>query len=129
MVYPFYIDTEEFKSNPVSTSTFRNLSGYKIDEVKAFVFSANNLYGIILHDKNLLTIVDFQQTALTHQVQLEDFAEEIQQIYFKDFNEAEYGDSQDLNNRPMGTLILTAENNTLLYTADLYNQFNTLTIK
>lgn len=126
MVYPFYVDTEEFKSNPVSTSVFRNESGYKIDEVKEFVFSANNLYGIILHDKNMLTIVDFHQTAITHQVQLDDFAEEIQQIYFKDFNDAEYGGSLDSNSRPMGTLILTAENNTVLYTADMYNQFNTL---
>lgn len=96
-----------------------NTTKAEITEVKDFAFSTFNRCGYILHDNNRIAVINYWTRKIIAETHLDEFSEEIEHIYFKDFNEGTKR-TNELDESPEGTLILTAENNTVLYTAEIY---------
>ena len=67
----------------------------------------------------MITVIGFKQFALLYQVQISDIQEDLDKIFYKDFSNGNLDKNQPI---PMisGTLLLTAEGNTNLFTAELF---------
>lgn len=111
----FYLPTDDFSESPIqnqNTITINNKT--KITEIKDVVFSSLSNNFFVLHDKNMISIVDLSNRWLIETIKFEE-AEDIDRIFFKDF-------SNSFSERKVtyqGTLILTAANNTTIYTAEI----------
>ena len=117
----FYLPTEDFINHPVlNHHTIQNTKAIKIINIKDFVFSTRSNIGFILHDKNIISILDFSTRWIVDKIELEDFTDEIERIFYKDFTQSK-NEAEDIDVRCDGTLILTAENNTILYTAEMFS--------
>ena len=75
----------------------------------------------MLHDKNMVSVIDLVNVSIISQMQLNQFKEDIEGIYYKNFSQEGASKTTASDGEPPGTLILTAEGNSILYTAELYN--------
>ena len=116
----FYLPTEDFVNNPIpNKDTILIESKIKIHIIKDFAFLKQDNWGLILHDNNQISIINFNSKWLIDTIKLNDADKDIDRIFAKDLDP--HLISQ--NNPYLYTLILTALDNTIVYIAGISNLF------
>lgn len=69
----------------------------------------------------MVSVIDLVTVSIISQVELDQFDKEIERIYYKNFSQEGPSKTIASEGEPPGTLILTAESNTIFYTAELYS--------
>lgn len=126
--YTFYLPTQDYLSSPLPSKNIVNNPKFVVlNTIKSFVFSTVNMLGYILHDANHISIIDFETMQIVESTVLDEFGEDIESIYFKDFNAV--AQLNEIDRQPQGSLILTAKDNRILYTAEIYSMSDKVVIQ
>lgn len=74
----------------------------------------------------MLSVIDLKERRFSHSTKLEEFEGDLETVDFLDF---EPTGTSDIDNRPLGTLLFTSDRNTHLFTAELFDFSDGLTVQ